>query len=129
MIEKKMHEFQHCFVRIDYAAKPGTIIKIGARYHTVKEEIIGPKVQKFSPDLILVSAGFDAHWIDPLASERLSLDGYSKLIGNILDMANEHCGGKMVVVLEGGYHPTALSHGVLNTIYQLLDVEELSDPL
>ncbi len=98
-------------------------------YLAAMEEIIVPKVQEFSPDLILVSAGFDAHWIDPLASERLSLEGYSNLIKKLQELANDHCGGKMVVVLEGGYHLTALSHGVLNTIYQLLDVEELSDPL
>ncbi|HET6445717.1 MAG TPA: histone deacetylase [candidate division Zixibacteria bacterium] len=88
-----------------------------------------PKAKEFSPEVILVSAGFDAHWIDPLASATLSLAGYSTMISKLVEMANDICHGKILFVLEGGYHPVALSHGVLNTIYRLLGVDEVSDPL
>ncbi len=93
------------------------------------EQLIWPKANEFQPDVILVSAGFDAHWIDPLASARLTLTGYSLVVRELIAMANDLCGGKIMIVLEGGYQLTALSHGVLNTIYRLTGQDKLSDPL
>jgi len=98
-------------------------------YLAAAEEIIIPIAGDFSPNIILVSAGFDAHWIDPLASERLSLTGYSNLVEKLIQLADDLCGGRILVVLEGGYHSTALSHGALNTVYRLMGTEDLSDPL
>jgi acetoin utilization deacetylase AcuC-like enzyme len=98
-------------------------------YMTAFSDLVGPKVKEFSPDVVLVSAGYDAHWIDPLASAVLSLGGYSNISAKLIEMADDLCGGKILFVLEGGYHPTALSHGVLNTLFRLIGHDNVSDPL
>jgi acetoin utilization deacetylase AcuC-like enzyme len=98
-------------------------------YMAAFNDLVRPKVEEFSPDLVLVSAGYDAHWIDPLASAALTLGGYSSLSAKLIEMADDLCSGKILFVLEGGYHPTALSHGVLNTLYRLIGHDNVSDPL
>lgn len=98
-------------------------------YRKTFEELIWPKARTFSPDLILVSVGFDAHWSDPLASASLSLTGYSQLAKILVDMAGELCSGKIVFILEGGYQLSALSYGVQNTLYRLQGMDQLTDPL
>ncbi|MFN2189786.1 MAG: histone deacetylase [Candidatus Promineifilaceae bacterium] len=98
-------------------------------YLKAMREIIIPRAREFSPDFIIVSVGYDAHWIDPLASERLSLSGYAALINELVHLSVELSSARIMTVLEGGYHLTALSHGVLNTIYCLLGNEIVSDPL
>jgi acetoin utilization deacetylase AcuC-like enzyme len=79
--------------------------------------------------LILVSAGYDAHWVDPLAAGNLSLAGLARVTAEIVQMAEEMCDGKVVFALEGGYHSVALSYGVLNTVYALMGWEVVADPL
>lgn len=88
-----------------------------------------PAARRFQPELILVSAGFDAHWTDPLAQMRLSLTGYDHLTRELIRMAGELCRGKIVFVMEGGYHLDALSHGGVNIAHALLGEETISDPL
>ncbi|MEZ4659436.1 MAG: histone deacetylase [Caldilineaceae bacterium] len=91
--------------------------------------ILAPIAREFKPDLILLSAGFDAHWLDPLASINLSVTGYSKLVEETLALADELCGGKLVAVLEGGYHLDVLAHCVLSTLRVLSGSSEgPSDP-
>ena len=92
-------------------------------------ELIHPLANEFKPELILVSAGFDAHWIDPLAAARLTLRGYFQMTKFILDMAEELCQGRLIFCLEGGYNYEALSFGVLNVIRALLDTDTPLDPL
>ncbi|GAB4509035.1 MAG: histone deacetylase [Anaerolineae bacterium] len=98
-------------------------------YRRLFTEIIWPVAQRFQPELILVSAGFDAHWIDPLASMRLSLTGYAHITRELIRMAQELCSGKIVFVMEGGYDLTALAHGMRNIAHALLGDDEVSDPL
>lgn len=86
-------------------------------------EILTPAAERYRPQLILVSAGYDAHWRDPLAEMRLSTIGYARLIQMLLDLAEEHCDGKMVLVLEGGYDLPALSSSVAATCAILLGEE------
>jgi len=93
------------------------------------EQVLWPAARRFKPNLIMVSAGFDAHWVDPLAGLHLDLGGYTHLTRELIRMAQELCGGKIVFVLEGGYDLDALSHGVLNVAYALLGRDEISDPL
>lgn len=100
-----------------------------AGYRKVYEQVIWPVARRFAPDLILVSAGFDAHWADPLCQMRLTLQGYNKIVQDLIAMAAELCGGKIVFALEGGYNLTALSHGVLNVAHALIGSTEVSDPL
>ena len=60
-----------------------------ANYATLFSRIVWPMAKRFKPDLILISAGFDAHWVDPLASMRLSLTGYAHLTRELIRMADE----------------------------------------
>ncbi|MCK9489931.1 MAG: histone deacetylase family protein [Xanthomonadales bacterium] len=68
-----------------------------------------PRIDAFAPELILVSAGFDGHADDPLASFELSEDDYHWLTGELNALAARHAGGRLVSALEGGYHLAALS--------------------
>jgi acetoin utilization deacetylase AcuC-like enzyme len=95
----------------------------------IYEEFVLPVVRKFAPQLLIISAGFDAHWVDPLAQTQLSLSGYDALARTLIGLAEEVCEGKIVFVMEGGYDLQALSHGWLNIANTLLRNEvALSDP-
>lgn len=92
------------------------------------QEIIIPVIERFEPDLILVSAGFDAHWKDPLANLGLSLTGYNFIINELINCANLVCNGKIIFALEGGYNLDVLRKGVANTINTLLGKNDFDDP-
>jgi len=98
-------------------------------YLAAIRQILAPAAREFEPELILVSAGFDAHWMDPLADMRLSITGYGRIMQELLDLADELCHGRLAVVLEGGYHVDVLAHSVL-TALRTLSGSELgpSDP-
>lgn len=98
-------------------------------YGRIFAELIAPKLEAFQPELLIVSAGYDAHWQDPLAWAGLSLTGYGQLAQALVQMARDVCNGRLLVVLEGGYHHEALSFGVLNTIYALLGQDKMEDPI
>ncbi len=100
-----------------------------ASYKAIYEAIIWPAAERFKPELIIVSAGFDAHWLDPIAGMRLTLTGYAHLTRELIKMAEQFCGGKIVFAMEGGYNLDALSHGMANIVYALLGEETISDPL
>jgi acetoin utilization deacetylase AcuC-like enzyme len=101
-----------------------------AGYERAFDELLWPAARRFAPQLMLVSAGYDAHWNDPLASMQLSLHGYAALVQRLLAMAGELCAGRIVFALEGGYHLEVLAHAVLNTVRQLSgQLQAVSDPL
>ena len=66
-------------------------------------DIILPLLDKFQPNMILISAGFDAHWRDPLGHQLVSAEGYGSFISQLASWADNRCDGRMVVILEGGY--------------------------
>ncbi len=100
-----------------------------AGYLEAFQRILAPLARRFKPELILLSAGYDAHWMDPLASMGLSITGYMALVEHLLELADELCGGRLVCVLEGGYHLDVLSHAVLSTFRVLRgDASGPSDP-
>ena len=68
-----------------------------------------PVVRQFRPEIILVSAGFDAHERDPLGGLRMTTDGYATLTSRILNAADHLCEGRVVFVTEGGYDTSALA--------------------
>ena len=72
-----------------------------ADYALVHRDIIGPVLDAFRPELVLVSAGYDAHERDPLASMRMTVDGYAAVVGSLRDVASRH--GALALVTEGGY--------------------------
>jgi acetoin utilization deacetylase AcuC-like enzyme len=98
-------------------------------YALVYEQIIWRAARRFQPQLILVSAGFDAHFTDPLAMMRLSLTGYAHLTRELIRMAEELSNGKIVFVMEGGYDLDTLAHGMCNITYALLGNDTIIDPL
>ncbi|MDX1994906.1 MAG: histone deacetylase [bacterium] len=98
-------------------------------YATIFEQIVWPAARRFQPGLILISAGFDAHWTDPLAAMKLTLTGYDALTRQLIAMAKELCGGKIVFVMEGGYNLEALGYGVANIARALLGDDAITDPL
>ena len=87
-------------------------------------DIIGnkliPKIQNFKPDLIIISAGFDAHEDDPLGQMKVSSDCFRKMTSMILKLAEEVCDGRLLSMLEGGYNHKALADSVLNHVDALL---------
>ena len=82
-------------------------------YLPVFEEILEPVVEQFKPQIILVSAGQDAHLQDPLAGMSLDLAGYRWMAAFLKGLAEKHCQGKMLLFLEGGYDLKSLSEAVL----------------
>jgi acetoin utilization deacetylase AcuC-like enzyme len=114
----------------------GTVVNVplppgigDAGYARVMSEIAKPIAQRYQPDLILVSAGFDAHWSDPLANMLLSLRGYATIARELVAMADELCDGKIIFTLEGGYDRTVLAYGVENVFHALLGDDIESDPV
>lgn len=83
-----------------------------AEYLAAFDEVIVPALHRFGPDLILVSAGFDAHLADPLADMAVTAAGYEGMARRLAETAAELCGGRVVVVLEGGYRPEAVARAV-----------------
>jgi acetoin utilization deacetylase AcuC-like enzyme len=83
----------------------------GAEFRAAWNEILR-HLDAFRPELILISAGFDAHRDDPLAQVNLTEDDYSWITSELVKLANKHCGGKIVSALEGGYDLAALKVSV-----------------
>jgi acetoin utilization deacetylase AcuC-like enzyme len=97
-------------------------------YRMAFEEIFSPRLADFKPEFLLVSAGYDAHWQDPLAMAGLSLSGFAAITRMLLQYANIHTQGRILFVLEGGYHLEVLAKGVLNTLYALMGKDLIEDP-
>lgn len=76
------------------------------------EEELLPKAFEFKPDLVLISAGFDAHRDDPLAGFAVTEEGYARLTQRVCDIVRRCCPGRLVSVLEGGYNLEALAQSV-----------------
>ncbi len=78
------------------------------------------QVNGFKPDLIFISAGFDAHWRDPLAEINLTEEDFDWATGKLLEIANRHCSNRLVSVLEGGYDLTGLASSAAAHILRLM---------
>ena len=79
-----------------------------------------PAVEKFAPDLIVISAGFDAHWRDPLAGINLKEEDFAWATEAVMDIADRRCGGRIVSLLEGGYDLTGLADSVAAHVAALM---------
>ena len=84
------------------------------------EARIFPALKSFTPELIIISAGFDAHYRDPLASLNLEEDDFAWITERLLNIANEHCAGRVVSTLEGGYDLDALQESVSVHVSELM---------
>ncbi len=96
-------------------------------YLSAYDEIVIPLGRRFKPELILVSAGFDAHLADDIASMCMSTGGYAQIMRRIKALADECCGGRLVLSLEGGYNLAALA-GSVAAVFDVLsgkiDIED-----
>jgi acetoin utilization deacetylase AcuC-like enzyme len=117
-------------------AAEGTTINIplpagcgDSEYLQVFEQIVVPAARRFKPQLILVSAGNDLHWADPLAMMQVSVTGFGQMVRIIKGLADELCGGRLVFTLEGGYNLDALAASIKATFDILLDSTSIDDPL
>ncbi len=90
-------------------------------------EIVLPLMERFEPQLLLVSAGYDSHSLDPLSSLGLTGTSYYKMAFILSCISHIHCRGKMGIFLEGGYEYGATAGGVLETIRGCLDQEDFKD--
>ena len=84
-------------------------------YRECFERIVLPCVREFTPDIILVSAGFDAHSKDPLSSMEVSAEGFSAITEGIVSIAEDVCEGRVALCLEGGYHLPSLAESAVSS--------------
>jgi acetoin utilization deacetylase AcuC-like enzyme len=93
----------------------------GAEMRRLYQAEIFPRLRDFAPQLILVSAGFDAHRADPLAQLNWDEADFAWLTGKICEIARETCGGRVVSALEGGYDLEALGASVAAHVTALME--------
>src|SRR5437763_7508094 len=89
-------------------------------YEPVFRQVMAPAADRFDPQLILVSAGFDAHWSDPLGQMNISTAGFAQLTGIIIELAQYLCNGRLVMVQEGVYSLAVMGAAVATCIKWLL---------
>jgi len=92
-------------------------------------EVLVPVARRFQPQLILVSAGFDAHWADHLAMMRVSVKAFAQMVMILKKLAAELCQGRLVFTLEGGYNLRVVSSSIKAIFDVLLGNSEIDDPL
>jgi len=92
-------------------------------------EVLVPVARGFQPQLILVSAGFDAHWADHLAMMRVSVKSFAQMVMILKELAAELCQGRLVFTLEGGYNLQVVASSIKATLDVLLGNSETDDPL
>jgi len=91
-----------------------------SKFRAAFEHMILPQLKKFSPELIIISAGFDAHYRDPLASLNLKADDFGWVTRKLMDVAEASAGGRIVSVLEGGYDLQGLKESVAEHVAALM---------
>jgi acetoin utilization deacetylase AcuC-like enzyme len=92
----------------------------GAAFRAAWERTILPALEAFAPSLLILSAGFDAHKADPLAQLRLETADFAWITAALMGVADRHCGGRIVSILEGGYDLDALAASVAAHVRTLL---------
>jgi acetoin utilization deacetylase AcuC-like enzyme len=92
----------------------------GIEFRNAWVETILPALDRFAPELLIVSAGFDAHKLDPLAQLRVETTDFGWITSRLLEVSSRHCDGRFVSVLEGGYDLEALAASVALHVRKLL---------
>jgi acetoin utilization deacetylase AcuC-like enzyme len=85
----------------------------GAKVRAVVDEVWLPRLEQFEPQMILISAGFDAHREDDLGQMGLVEADYAYMTTRLMELAERHCGGRLVSTLEGGYNLSALGRSAV----------------
>jgi acetoin utilization deacetylase AcuC-like enzyme len=94
-------------------------LSVDEDYLTALRRRILPVLETFAPEVLMISAGFDAHLDDPLANVNLSEAGFGEMTRELVGLADRHCNGRVVSVLEGGYHLRALGRSVVRHLIAL----------
>ncbi|MBW2280102.1 MAG: histone deacetylase [Deltaproteobacteria bacterium] len=94
-----------------------------AEYGAVFDAVAVPVLREFAPEIVLVSAGFDAHARDPLSSMELSSQAFGRFAAQIRALADETCDGRVVLALEGGYDLEALGEAAAAVVQTLIEPE------
>jgi acetoin utilization deacetylase AcuC-like enzyme len=89
-------------------------------YSKIFEEILAPITEDYRPECVLVSAGYDTYYLDPLGAMRVTPQGFFCLASMLVDLAGKYCEGKILFALEGGYHLQGTAESVKQTIHALL---------
>ena len=92
-----------------------------AEFRSAFAQIVLPRLHDFRPQLVLISAGFDAHRLDPLASLEFDADDFAWVTRELVDIAREHARGRVVSTLEGGYSLTALRESTAAHVAALME--------
>jgi acetoin utilization deacetylase AcuC-like enzyme len=100
-----------------------------AEYFRVFQDVVVPAAEKFEPDWILVSAGFDPHRRDPLGGMDVTERGFGVMAQRLLELANQSAGGKIAFLLEGGYDLTALRNSVAAVLQTMQQESRSKEPL
>jgi acetoin utilization deacetylase AcuC-like enzyme len=94
-----------------------------AEYGAVFDAVVLPALREFRPEMILISAGFDAHARDPMASMELSNSAFGRFAAQLRSLADDICGGRLLLALEGGYDLEALGQSVVAVLESLCGPE------
>jgi acetoin utilization deacetylase AcuC-like enzyme len=92
-------------------------------YCSVYDRVLKPIALEYQPELVLVSAGFDPYFADPLGGMQVTAAGFGALAGIVKDIAEQTCNGKVLLTLEGGYNPQGLHDGVRAVMLAMLSSE------
>ncbi|KQU50158.1 acetoin utilization protein [Bosea sp. Leaf344] len=92
----------------------------GDHFREALETAVLPRIEAFHPDLIIISAGFDAHWRDPLANINLKEPDFAWATQRLMAVADRLCGGRVVSILEGGYDLDGLSRSAAAHVQALM---------
>ena len=98
-----------------------------AAFVKIFRRILQPVALEFKPELILLSAGFDTHFQDPLGGMRVTPEGFAAMTRILLNIADACCQGRFVAVLEGGYHLIGLTRSVKAVLQEMMDETHFSE--
>ncbi|KAF0154668.1 MAG: histone deacetylase family protein [Syntrophaceae bacterium] len=109
---------------VNVPLRPGAV---NGTFIAAFRRVLEPIAQAFEPELILVSAGFDTYYQDPLGSMRVTPEGFAAMARVLLNTADKCCAGRVVAVLEGGYHIMGLVRSVKATLEEMFDETHWTD--
>ena len=95
-----------------------------SEYLEAMQAVVIPRLESFGPEILLISAGFDAHHDDPFAQIQLSEDVFEEMTRALVSVADRVCDGKIVSLLEGGYNLRALGRSVVRHLVGLAEKSE-----
>jgi acetoin utilization deacetylase AcuC-like enzyme len=98
-------------------------------YDPIFRQVLWPVADRLKPDVVLVSAGFDAHWRDPLAEMRLCTADFSDLMLEVVEIADRYCEGRVVAIQEGGYDLDAIAQSASTLMFALTGSDTVIDSI